>query len=92
MSVFPFLSFQASAYASDDGILTERMIDIIVNNTIRQHHQKVLWQHDDSGSSAAFLEPQDVSIPVDSESKPTSSSETSPSSSESISKSPSVPS
>lgn len=85
------VAWQATAYASDDGILTESMVDAIVANAIKQHRQKVLWQHDDSGSGSAFLEPQDISISIDSKSKSTSSSKVTPTSPSSAhSKSPSI--
>ncbi|GAB1600476.1 ATPase family AAA domain-containing protein 3-like [Argonauta hians] len=51
------VAWQATAYASDDGVLTESMIDNIVDNSIRQHSQKILWQ--DDKQSGSFLQPQD---------------------------------
>ena len=36
--------FQASAYASEDGVLTEAMIDARVDDAIRAHKKKILWQ------------------------------------------------
>ena len=36
-------SFQATAYASEDGVLTSEMIDARVNDAIGQHKQKVDW-------------------------------------------------
>ena len=33
-----------AAYASDDGILTEKMIDEKVQNAIKAHRKKVAWQ------------------------------------------------
>lgn len=35
--------FQASAYASEDGVLTEKMMDERVDEAIRQHKQKTVW-------------------------------------------------
>ncbi|XP_072036434.1 ATPase family AAA domain-containing protein 3-A-like [Amphiura filiformis] len=37
------VAWQATAYASEDGILTEEMIDARVNDAISQHKQKVDW-------------------------------------------------
>lgn len=37
---------QATAYSSEDGILTEQMIDDRVNDTVRQHKKKDLWQNE----------------------------------------------
>ncbi|XP_014783149.1 ATPase family AAA domain-containing protein 3-B [Octopus bimaculoides] len=54
------VAWQATAYASDDGVLTEQMIDSIVDNAIRQHSQKVLWQ--DDKQTSLFLQPQDSLI------------------------------
>ena len=39
-----FLLFQAAAYASEDGILTEPMIDARVDDAIQGHKKKVKWQ------------------------------------------------
>nr|XP_033777813.1 ATPase family AAA domain-containing protein 3 isoform X2 [Geotrypetes seraphini] len=37
------VAWQAAAYASEDGILTEAMIDARVTDAIRQHQQKMEW-------------------------------------------------
>ncbi|MEE6483948.1 hypothetical protein FKM82_013697 [Ascaphus truei] len=37
------VAWQAAAYASEDGILTEAMIDARVADAIRQHQQKMVW-------------------------------------------------
>ncbi|KRZ33212.1 ATPase family AAA domain-containing protein 3 [Trichinella pseudospiralis] len=37
------VAWQAAAYASDDGCLTERMIDDLTEHAVRQHSQKVAW-------------------------------------------------
>ncbi|NP_001089330.1 ATPase family AAA domain-containing protein 3-A [Xenopus laevis] len=37
------VAWQAAAYASEDGILTEAMIDARVADAIRQHQQKMAW-------------------------------------------------
>ncbi|XP_061189891.1 ATPase family AAA domain-containing protein 3-A-like [Saccostrea echinata] len=38
------VAWQATAYASEDGILTEQMIDDRVDDAVRQHKKKDLWQ------------------------------------------------
>ena len=38
--------WQASAYAAEDGVLTETMVDDIVIDALRAHEKKVLWQQD----------------------------------------------
>ena len=38
--------WQASAYAAEDGVLTETMVDDIVSDALRAHEKKVLWQQD----------------------------------------------
>ncbi|XP_064642219.1 ATPase family AAA domain-containing protein 3-A-like [Lineus longissimus] len=42
------VAWQASAYASEDGILTEQMVDDRVSDAIEQHAKKVTWQKEDS--------------------------------------------
>lgn len=37
------LSPQAAAYASEDGVLTEAMIDARVADAVQQHRQKMEW-------------------------------------------------
>lgn len=37
---------QASAYASETGVLTEAMIDEKVDDALRSHSKKVVWQED----------------------------------------------
>lgn len=37
------LSLQAMAYASEDGVLTEAMMDTRVQDAIQQHQQKMQW-------------------------------------------------
>ncbi|KAK0056454.1 ATPase family AAA domain-containing protein 3-A [Biomphalaria pfeifferi] len=39
------VAWQAKAYASEKGVLTEEMIDDIVNDSVQQHAKKVAWQH-----------------------------------------------
>ena len=38
---------QATAYASADGKLTTEMIDRIVDDSIRAHEKKVMWQQEE---------------------------------------------
>ena len=38
---------QSSAYASEDGILTEKMVDARVDDVLKQHKQKVTWRVED---------------------------------------------
>lgn len=45
-SFFHSLS-QAAAYSSEDGVLTEAMIDARVDDAVRQHMQKMDWLHGD---------------------------------------------
>lgn len=40
---------QMAAYASDDGVLTEKMIDEKVQNAIKAHRKKVAWQQQSDG-------------------------------------------
>ncbi|XP_078498534.1 ATPase family AAA domain-containing protein 3A [Lissotriton helveticus] len=37
------VAWQAAAYASEDGVLTEAMIDARVADAVRQHQQKMTW-------------------------------------------------
>lgn len=37
------VAWQAAAYASEDGVLTEAMIDARVADAVRQHQQKMMW-------------------------------------------------
>ena len=37
------LSHQAMAYASEDGVLTEAMMDARVQDAVQQHQQKMQW-------------------------------------------------
>ena len=38
--------FQSTAYASDDGVVTEKMIDEIVAEAMRGHKKKIVWQQE----------------------------------------------
>uniref|UniRef100_A0A671M107 AAA+ ATPase domain-containing protein n=1 Tax=Sinocyclocheilus anshuiensis TaxID=1608454 RepID=A0A671M107_9TELE len=39
------VAWQAAAYSSEDGVLTEAMIDARVDDAVRQHRQKMDWLH-----------------------------------------------
>ncbi|KTF87932.1 hypothetical protein cypCar_00044446 [Cyprinus carpio] len=39
------VAWQAAAYSSEDGVLTEAMIDARVDDAVRQHQQKMDWLH-----------------------------------------------
>ncbi|XP_010879760.1 ATPase family AAA domain containing 3 isoform X2 [Esox lucius] len=41
------VAWQAAAYSSEDGVLTEAMIDSRVDDAVRQHLQKMDWLHGD---------------------------------------------
>lgn len=47
--------FQASAYASETGVLTEEMIDEKVKDSISQHAKKVDWQVEQDAKSQRDL-------------------------------------
>ncbi|XP_062842518.1 ATPase family AAA domain containing 3 [Trichomycterus rosablanca] len=47
------VAWQAAAYSSEDGMLTEAMIDARVDDAIRQHRQKMDWLHGDEGRASA---------------------------------------
>ncbi|KAL8564956.1 ATPase AAA domain-containing protein 3-B [Nucella lapillus] len=42
------VAWQARAYASEDGVLTEKMVDEIVKDAIGQHARKMQWQQDET--------------------------------------------
>ncbi|ELT95487.1 hypothetical protein CAPTEDRAFT_220985 [Capitella teleta] len=45
------VAWQATAYASEDGVLTEFMIDERVNDALIGHQKKVIWQQDQVAAS-----------------------------------------
>lgn len=47
------VAWQATAYASDDGVLSEHMIDARVDDALRAHVKKVSWQLDQEEMSPA---------------------------------------
>lgn len=59
-----FLLLQAAAYASDDGILTEKMIDEKVADSLIAHTKKVSWQKEQEtrgDTSASYVSSKDAS-------------------------------
>ncbi|KAM4612932.1 ATPase family AAA domain containing 3 [Polymixia lowei] len=46
------VAWQAAAYSSEDGVLTEAMIDARVDDAVKQHLQKMDWLHGDGGEEA----------------------------------------
>jgi len=51
------IAWQASTYASKDGTLTEDILDARVQETIKQHRQKIDWLKDDSQSNKSYMNP-----------------------------------
>uniref|UniRef100_A0A8C4EGE9 AAA+ ATPase domain-containing protein n=1 Tax=Dicentrarchus labrax TaxID=13489 RepID=A0A8C4EGE9_DICLA len=47
------VAWQAAAYSSEDGVLTEAMIDARVDDAIKQHIQKMDWLHGEEEMSSA---------------------------------------
>ncbi|XP_069543952.1 ATPase family AAA domain containing 3 [Brachyistius frenatus] len=51
------VAWQAAAYSSEDGVLTEAMIDARVDDAVRQHLQKMDWLHGEEAAPARSLAP-----------------------------------
>ncbi|XP_069009315.1 LOW QUALITY PROTEIN: ATPase family AAA domain containing 3 [Embiotoca jacksoni] len=51
------VAWQAAAYSSEDGVLTEAMIDARVDDAVRQHLQKMDWLHGEEEAPARSLAP-----------------------------------
>jgi len=51
------VAWQAAAYSSEDGVLTEAMIDARVDGAIKQHLQKMDWLHGDEEAQTKTLTP-----------------------------------
>ncbi|KAF1391659.1 hypothetical protein PFLUV_G00044380 [Perca fluviatilis] len=51
------VAWQAAAYSSEDGVLTEAMIDARVNDAVKQHLQKMDWLHGEDEARAKSLTP-----------------------------------
>uniref|UniRef100_A0A4W4HEE9 AAA+ ATPase domain-containing protein n=1 Tax=Electrophorus electricus TaxID=8005 RepID=A0A4W4HEE9_ELEEL len=56
------VAWQAAAYSSEDGVLTEAMIDARVDDAIRQHQQKMDWLHGDGGLDEASVAPPELTL------------------------------
>ncbi len=41
------VSCQAGAYASEDGILTEKMVDVKLAQSLASHEKKIKWRSDE---------------------------------------------
>uniref|UniRef100_A0A673X3C4 ATPase family AAA domain containing 3A n=1 Tax=Salmo trutta TaxID=8032 RepID=A0A673X3C4_SALTR len=51
------VAWQAAAYSSEDGVLTEAMIDARVDDAMRQHLQKMDWLHGPSSTHIRSTHP-----------------------------------
>ncbi|XP_028262382.1 ATPase family AAA domain containing 3 [Parambassis ranga] len=51
------VAWQAAAYSSEDGVLTEAMIDARVDDAVKQHLQKMDWLHGEEEIQAKSLTP-----------------------------------
>lgn len=51
------LFYQAMAYSSEDGVLTEAMMDARVQDAVQQHQQKMQWLKVESPGSEASKSP-----------------------------------
>uniref|UniRef100_A0A673CAI3 ATPase family AAA domain-containing protein 3-A-like n=1 Tax=Sphaeramia orbicularis TaxID=375764 RepID=A0A673CAI3_9TELE len=51
------VAWQAAAYSSEDGVLTEAMIDARVDDAVKQHRQKMDWLHAEEEAQAKTLTP-----------------------------------
>lgn len=61
------VAWQAAAYASEDGVLTEKMVLDKVRDHVRQHRQKVEWQSEQERKESKSLyhsEKEDSYVPV----------------------------
>ena len=56
--------FQAAAYASAEGVLTEQMIDEKVDDTIKSHEKKILWRSEQELSKHGTLSSSGSSTPL----------------------------
>lgn len=53
----PDVLSQAAAYSSEDGVLTEAMIDARVDDAVKQHIQKMDWLHAEEDAQTKTLTP-----------------------------------
>ncbi|TKS71793.1 ATPase family AAA domain-containing protein 3-A [Collichthys lucidus] len=51
------VAWQAAAYSSEDGVLTEAMIDARVDDAVKQHIQKMDWLHAEDDAQNKTLTP-----------------------------------
>uniref|UniRef100_A0A8C9X6B7 ATPase family AAA domain containing 3A n=1 Tax=Sander lucioperca TaxID=283035 RepID=A0A8C9X6B7_SANLU len=51
------VAWQAAAYSSEDGVLTEAMIDARVKDAVKQHLQKMDWLHGEDEAQAKSSDP-----------------------------------
>lgn len=51
---------QAAAYSSEDGVLTEAMIDARVDEAVKQHQQKMDWLHAEEEAQTKTLTPPPI--------------------------------
>uniref|UniRef100_A0A4W6EQS7 ATPase family AAA domain containing 3A n=1 Tax=Lates calcarifer TaxID=8187 RepID=A0A4W6EQS7_LATCA len=51
------VAWQAAAYSSEDGVLTEAMIDARVDDAVKQHLQKMDWLHGEEEAQTKTLTP-----------------------------------
>ncbi|MEQ2226990.1 ATPase AAA domain-containing protein 3-B [Ilyodon furcidens] len=51
------VAWQAAAYSSEDGVLTEAMIDARVDDAIKQHHQKMDWLRAEEEAAKSLTPP-----------------------------------
>jgi len=58
------VSWQASAYASADGLLTEKMVMDRVYDILRQHRQKMDWEADEERKKRLPLTEKEKSYTV----------------------------
>uniref|UniRef100_A0AAQ6A6Q9 AAA+ ATPase domain-containing protein n=1 Tax=Amphiprion ocellaris TaxID=80972 RepID=A0AAQ6A6Q9_AMPOC len=56
------VAWQAAAYSSEDGVLTEAMIDARVDDAVKQHLQKMDWLHGDEEAQAKSLTPPPTGV------------------------------
>lgn len=56
------VAWQATAYASEDGVLTEKMVLDRVNDAIVQHKQKVEWQSEQEEAKSGYQSKKDTPI------------------------------
>lgn len=53
---------QAAAYSSEDGVLTEAMIDARVDDAVKQHLQKMDWLHGEEEAQTKTLTPPPAGV------------------------------